>query len=516
MTMNTTAEGRWRALDGEAGQYLQRAIDCSSLTIPSLIPESSRNDSAPHEDVLESLYQGVGGQGVKGLASKLLLTLLPPGEPFFRFTIDEGILNRVMEERGGDPVQFKQGVDNKLSNLERQVLQRLDKMRARPVLYEALKHLIVGGNALLYVGATGIQAYSLRSYRIWRDPEGNPMEIVIRQQVAPSILPGGQDSSDETKSEDLYTHIVYNYKRDRVTWYQENQGKRVPRTAGFSSIAASPWIPLRLIRIAGESYGRGLVEEVLGDLSSLNELTRALVEGNLQAARTVWLVNPNGMTRMDALAQAENGDCVSGLPDDVAPLRTEKNADFSAALQMANVIERRLQFAFLMNETVQRNAERVTAEEIRVMAQSLDEGMGGYYSMLSDELQLPLIRRVSFLMQEEGLMEQLPGGLIEPQITTGVDAIGRANEKTRLQTFLVTVAQAMGPELLAMFINPEELIRRFAASDGIETAGLVKTREDIQREQAEQQRAQVASQVAMNATANGIQSIAPSAPQRTA
>lgn len=48
----------------------------------------------------------------------------------------------------------------------------------------------------------------------------------------------------------------------------------------------------------------------------------------------------------------------------------------------------------LLNSAVQRNGERVTAEEIRYVAGELEDTLGGVYSLLSQELQLSLIRRV--------------------------------------------------------------------------------------------------------------------------
>jgi predicted phage-related endonuclease len=41
--------------------------------------------------------------------------------------------------------------------------------------------------------------------------------------------------------------------------------------------------------------------------------------------------------------------------------------------------------------------------------------------------------------------------------------------------FLSTISQAMGPEMMIKFINPEEAIKRLAASQGIDTLKLVKT-----------------------------------------
>ena len=137
------------------------------------------------------------------------------------------------------------------------------------------------------------------------------------------------------------------------------------------------------------------------------------------------------------------------------------------------------------------------------MAESLERGLAGVYSMLSAELQLPLIRRVMHLMEREGDIPAVPKGLVEPQVTTGLEAIGRGNDKQRLTTFLQTVAASIGPEQFLQYINPSELIRRFAAADGIDTAGLVKDDQELQAEQAQQQQAMLAQQLAQGAIQSG-------------
>ena len=45
-------------------------------------------------------------------------------------------------------------------------------------------------------------------------------------------------------------------------------------------------------------------------------------------------------------------------------------------------------------------------------------------------------------------------------------------------------------------INPTELVRRFAASDGIEVAGLIKTEEELTAEQNQQQQLQLQQEIA--------------------
>ena len=507
--MEPTAESRWRDLELHRTVYLRRAIDCSSLTIPSLIPESDQNWGWGGEQYnsLKSLYQGAGARGVSSLSAKLLLALYPPSQPFFRLVMEKGKIQDFLAQAGGDQQGVLSELDIALASMERQVLQKLDNLQARPALFEAVKHLIVGGNALLYIGSETIRMYSLRSFCVDRDPEGNVTEIVVREQVAAEHLPEGADTSgddeDSREPHDVYTHVDVDWNEDRVEWFQEYKGKKISGTNGFSKLATSPWLVLRLHRIAGESYGRGLVEEVLGDLQSLESLSKAIVEGSLIAAKAMFLVNPNGVTRADVLARAENGAIVAGNAADVEALQVQKTNDFNTALQTMQVLERRLNFTFLTNEAVQRDAERVTAEEIRLMAEQLEQGLGGVYSILSTELQLPLIKRVMFLMERDGEMPQVPEGLISPQITTGLEAIGRGNDKQRLTNFLQVVATALGPEQFLQYINPSELIRRFAASDGIDIAGLVKSEQELQAQQAQAQEVALEQQLAQGAIQSG-------------
>jgi hypothetical protein len=510
--MNVTAASRWRDLELYRSLYLRRAIDASALTIPTLIPESDQNNGWSGEsfNAIPSLYQGAGARGVSSISAKLLLALMPPSQPFFRLTIDRGKIQEYLQEQGGNQENIVTQLDQALSDMERQVLSRMDRLQARSALFEAVKHLVVGGNALLYVGTEAIRMYGLRSFCVDRDPEGNVTEIVVREQVAHSYLPPGTvddpvGEGDEKSSEreDVYTLVTIDPEKDRVEWFQEYDGKRIKGSAGFSTIETSPWIPLRLHRIAGESYGRGLVEEVLGDLQSLESLSKAIVQGSLVSCKTLFLVNPNGTTRADVLARAENGAIVAGNAADCEALQVQKANDFATALQAMQLIERRLNFTFLTNEAVQRSAERVTAEEIRLMAEQLEQGLGGVYSILSAELQMPLIRRVMHLMERTGDLPPVPKGLVEPQITTGLEAIGRGNDKQRLTTFLQTVAAAIGPEQFLQYINPTELIRRFAAADGIDTSGLVKDQRQLQAEQAQQQQAMLAQQLTQGAIQSG-------------
>jgi hypothetical protein len=508
-----TAASRWKHLEKLRSTPLRRAIDCSSLTIPSAIPESDQNYGALPQtyNKLNSLYQGVGARGVSNLTAKICLSLYPPSQPFFMLVLDKAKVQSELAQMGDQADQIISDLNLKLSGYERQIMQKLDELQTRPALFEAVRHLIIGGNALLHVGTESVRMFGLRSYVCDRDPEGNVRELVIREQVSPEFLPISttQQEREDMEYADLYTHVTMDPDKDRCEWYQEYDGRRLQEQSGFSTMDACPYLVLRLHRVAGEAFGRGIVEEALGDLQSLESLSQAIVQGSLIAAKAVALVNPNGTTRADAISRAENGAVVAGNAADVEFLQVQKSTDFATALQTMQIIEKRLNFVFLNNEAATRDASRVTAEEIRLMANQLEAGLGGTYSVLAHELQLPLVKRVMNIMGRDGALPQMPKGLIEPIVQTGLEAIGRGNDKQRLTNFIQTIAASLGPEALTEYVDPSELIRRFAASDGIDTDGLVKSPEQIQGEQAQQQQLMLEQQLAQGAIANGATAATP-------
>ena len=67
-----TAKERYLKLQSEREHYLDRAEECSELTIPSLI----KPDGFTSSSELYNPFQSVGARGVNNLASKLLLLLL--------------------------------------------------------------------------------------------------------------------------------------------------------------------------------------------------------------------------------------------------------------------------------------------------------------------------------------------------------------------------------------------------------------------------------------------------------
>lgn len=502
------SKSRYDELSVKRQPYLDRARDCSALTLPYLIPP----DDMPEGQKLPSLYQSVGANGVTNLASKLLLTMLPPNEPCFRLRINNMVLEEQQEQ---EDKEFRTKIDKALSRVEQSILADIESTSDRPVVNEGNMHLIVGGNVLYHNDKdNGLRMFPLSRFVVDRDSMGNAVEIIVREEVSVNALPeaflknlmelegpvgevvrkklSDADSGGGNCEVELYTHLKRSGKKWKI--HQECLGKIIPGTVGSYKLDECPWFPVRMYSVAGENYGRSFVEQQIGDLNSLESLNQALVEASVVSAKMLFFVNPNGFTPARAVAEAENGAVLEGNAQDVTALQVQKGADLQVTATKIQALEQSLKTAFLMMDGIRRDAERVTAEEIRIIAQELESGLGGVYTVISQEFQLPYIRSRMAAMTRQRRIPELPGDIVAPAIVTGFEAIGRGNDKTKLVEFLQFGASTFGQSFLS-FVNPSNAIMRLASSMGIATEGLIKSEEELMGEQ--QQQTQQAQQQAM-------------------
>jgi hypothetical protein len=379
----STACGRYEQLTPGREPALRRARAASALTIPALMPPAGSTDAS----TLPQPFQSIGADGVNNLASKLLLVLWPPGGSAFRLTMDDFVveeLGKKAQANGTAPEDARAAFETALGKVERAVTTRMEQKAVRPVHFEALTHLVVCGNGLIHVLEDGSEKfYPLDRYVVKRDLDGDVLEIITKESIArvacpPEVkailgtVPASVDKKDENV--DIYTWVT---RQSDQSWkvYQEVEGQIVPGTEGTYPKGKSAFVPLRWRAVAGQDYGRGRCEEYIGDLQSLESLTEGVVRFGVAAAKVLFLVDEGGVTDAREAQEAESGDFIPGRKDDISTLQLEKSQDFSVLKSVVDGIEKRLEKAFLLASSVQRDAERVTAEEIRMLVAQLEEGM---------------------------------------------------------------------------------------------------------------------------------------------
>jgi len=474
VTVRESMEGEWR--------------DASQLTLPYIFPIEDKDESA----ILPTPYNSVGASGVNTLASKLLLALLPPTGVFFRLLPDKNVLE------GAEEGKLKQ-LDSELAQVENDVVEYINQKAMRVPVYEAIKLLIITGNAMLYKVPNGsFKVFSPYQYVVQRDYVGNVLTSCIQERMDIRTLPKKvqeqlEESEDNTEVEvqgdttelkqvNVYTMIVRESTNKYKVW-QEIKGVVIAGTEKSYTQDTLPYITLRWTTVNNESYGRGLVSQYLGDLRSLEGLTQTIVEGAGISAMHLFGLRPGSTLQVEDLNNAQNGEFVLGdLEREVSTLQVNKGADLGVPLNLIGQLEQRLSKAFMLMSGQVRDSERTTATEVRATAAELEATLGGVFSVLAAEFQTPVINLILKELQPEVLKIAIPS------VTTGISAISREKDYTNLNTMLQSIAQ-LGPDVIATYLNVPAYLGQIATSLGMNPDDIVKSQEQIQQEQMQQQQA---------------------------
>lgn len=499
------SKSRWTHLDGLRSGVLQRARDASKLTLPSILPDEGDDENT----ALPQPYQSLGARGVNNLASKLLLALLPPSTSFFRFSVDPEVLDELKASAGDQAGEVDTAVEDKLRRRENKIMKWIERSVLRTAMFNSLKQLIVTGNALLYLPKKGrIKTFRLDQFVVVRDPSGDLTELYIREEADPVTLSEEirvacdinlSEKDAGNKNVEIYTSVVLRPGGKMIDYWQEINEHEVPNSRGQSKVEESPYLCMRWSALDNESYGRGHVEEYIGDLRSLEGLSAAIVGFSAVAAKVIFLVHPNSTTSIDDLVNADTGDFVKGALKDIEALQLDKYADFKVSQEVLRDLVLRLSHAFLLSTGTVRDAERVTAEEIRMQAQELEDVLGGVYTVQSQEQQL-LVRRIIKVMEMAGDLDKLPENAgVEPTIVTGFEALGRGHELNRIRGLFADIANTFGPEVLQRYVKMGDALKKFATGHNVDIEDLFKTDTQVQEEVAKEQQQAAAQQMALSA-----------------
>ena len=478
------ASARYAALSTPRSAPLERARDACRLTIPGLIPEEGQNEHT----VYEQPYQSVGAHGVANLTSRGLLALFPPNVPFYRLAVDTDVAAKLGTQLGE--------ANGRLSDLGGVVYAMFEGQVSRAVLAMILTHLVVAGNALAFQPEDGpTRMFRLDQYVIRRKHSGEFIEIIVREQVFPSSLAPevrtavGLDKEKDDTAIELFT--VVQRRGSNVVHWQEIKGVEVPGSKGQAPADSCGWMPLRWEAVPGSDYGRSQVTKYIGDLLSLEDLSQSMVEFAKVASQIIRVVDPNSGIDVEELSAARSGDFLTGYADRIQTLGLDKSQDWQVMNALATRLEERLSNAFLLRSNAIRNAERVTAEEVRMVAEELETILGGTYTLLSSEFQLQFVRRFLYLGAKKGRVPKLPSS-IAVRIVTGFDALGRTAEVNRLRDALSDLRASLGDAAVERYVKGDEVARRIFEGRAVEgLKDLLKTPEELAQD--DQQAAMMAA-----------------------
>ena len=167
-----------------------------------------------------------------------MLALLPPQTTFFKLQVNDSKVGVDL-----DPA-IRSELDLSFSKIERMVMDVINASNDRVVVNQAVKQLIVAGNALIFMGKEGLKSYPLNRYVVERDGDGNVLEIVTKELISrdlldieepkPNPVSGGGGLNGTTgqgtfdDDVEVYTYVRFEKGKGRWVWHQEAFDKIIP------------------------------------------------------------------------------------------------------------------------------------------------------------------------------------------------------------------------------------------------------------------------------------------------
>ncbi|WWO60252.1 connector protein [Xanthomonas phage SB3] len=488
----TTARQRWDKLDGERKGLLYRCEKYSMWTIPKICPPEhydQNTESLTHD------FQSLGSQCVNHLSNRLTIGLFPAGRPFFRLSPK---LNKKRQMQGVPEAQ-KKALDNGLSVTEREASDIIDNKSLRTKLYDLMKHLLVTGNVMMVLSKDNIRVLGLRSYVCQRDADGKVRELIIKEKIH-------FDSLDQSVREFLMTSPLFKLTQDKMVdhyrWVQLKAGSYVEeqwvdtemlpgKFTGKYTDTSLPYRALTWDLASNQHYGTGLVEDNQGDFASLSALSKSTIQAAILASQFKWLVNPMGMTSVEDFEQSENGAVIAGATDDVKPVAANLDAKLQTNIAVTEQYINRIGAAFMLQSAVTRQAERVTTVELRMNAEELEGSLGGAYSRIAVDVQLPIAHWCLKQVDRSVL-----GSELEPTIITGLAALSRMGDRDRLMALMQALQMVTNvPEDVRDRMRMDVWMADIASAEGFAKDTYILTEAEYEEKMA--QRAARAQALAM-------------------
>ena len=488
----------WQSMDHSKGDLIDRSKEYARLTIPYICPQDNvGNTEQEHANVM------IGPRVVNFLAHKLVGTMFPHDRAFFKVELDPEVEFKMSQQVDQKEIdQAKVGIEERGMQVTRLGMKKLDMIRYRPMAIETAKHLIVTGNAVVRRLPNNRRVvYGVKDFGIYRNLDGEPYDLIVRDITRFDGLDEDVQARVRTQRIDVqpYTQVaLYSRWRKKGSKWEFTQAVDDVNIGTFSMLAQKdfPCIPLTWTLARGEHYGRGLVEDNIAAFNGIDVSTTALIDLFGIAADIKFLVNPGSVIDIIELIKSKRGTYHYGQEGDVTTpnIGQQKMADMNVLANTITSWEKQLSASFLMSSGSIRDAERVTAEEIRFYAKEIESAYGGLYSFLSLVWQQT---EAEWAMRQ--VQQSLPE-ILEIKISTGLDALSQETALDNLRMSLAdlglinSIPEAMQEELSMNRIARFLFMNRNLPFDKFTLTDEEKAARDQQRQAALQQQMQMQTQ----------------------
>lgn len=494
---------QWTAMQKDKGDLEHRCETYARWTLDAICPE----DGVEHTEYVSS-YVLIGPRLVNTLSNKVVESMFPHSRAFFAVGLDAETEAKLLKEAGEEALAgAMQDIRKESRSIEKRGMAMLDVVAYRPVAVQAAQHIIITGNACVrrLEDQTRV-VYGIKDFCVRRKINGDPIEAILRDSVLVSELPKelqelvrvkvkakstSPTTTDDVNCELLTKFIEVTVGQNKV-WREFQEVEGVPVNSGrhlrqYSQVDFPLIFPVWSLS-RGEHYARGLVEEHSKVFHNLDRTTESLFDMFEIAADIKFLVRPDSIIDIATLNEGKRGSYHQGNKDDISVPELDKRSDLQIMLQSAERMERELAAAFLLTAAGIRDAERVTAYEVREIALELETAYGGLYSKLALAWQR---KEAEWVVSQLKVQTIGKDKLFKVTITTGMESLSKEGE---LQNFREALSDLQlfhqVPDDMRRGINPIKVAQFLFGQRNVKFEEFMFTAEEMQQQQQAEQQAQ--------------------------
>jgi len=486
----------WGEMDGRKGDLLERSEQYARWTVPSVFPTDENKTDSPQES--EKGNVAIGARLVNHLSHRIVDTMFPNDKAFFAVALTPEAKRKFEADAEEEE---RTALNAGLIEAENAAMRNLNLTAYRPIAVSAVSLQIVTGNALIYRMPNNDRVvYSVRDYCVNREVGGRLREVILRdnklfgslsEELQEAVRTAPRNSHKAFKNDTPVELFTY-YWWESGKWFMRQAVDEVEIEEAQTSYkeADFPCLVLAWNLGRGDHYGRGLVEDYSVSFHNIDVMTEALIDLIGVAADIKFLVNVTSTFDVEAWNNAERGEYVPGKEGDITVPQYKFAVEVQFIGEAIAKLERELAQAFLLSSAGVRDAERVTAEEIRFFAREIESAFGGLYSRLAldwqrkeAEYQLSQINFNSYLSEGEQTFETI--------VTTGLESLSREGKLDALRLAIgdLQMLEAV-PEDIRGAINPLKFAAHIFRNRGVEAEDFLYTEKEYQDNQKAMQEQQ--------------------------
>lgn len=481
--------------------------ECYDLAIPNRNKFENNGVSMEGEHKNTHLYDNTAVDSVAIFASRLLQMVAPVDKKFFRLEYNELVKYDLKEVYKLSEEEIKKEQE-KLDKITDIFFHFWQNSNASQQLHESFFDLAVGTSAILTNEMEEKEEpFMLNCVNIFdlAIEEGylSSVDTVFRKhninlKSIKQLWPMGQlpmhledqINFDPTEKHEVIEGVVYNQKTKK---YDYKVVLKEDEFLVYSEVYnTNPWAVTRYKKVSNETYGRGLLMDLLPDIKVVNKASEFLMRAAEKSSSELFIVNEDGIINSDIMQ--------SLMPDSIIPttdIDAFRRLPFQGRPDLTQLYLQEKQFNIkkkLLADSIDR-PKALSPEEIQALNNEKLFDTGATFKRLTKELLEPIILRIFDILERKNIIDFKFDK--NKHVIKYTNPLARAQDLQDNNNIINTLMQAyntFGVEQTNLIIDKEKMVKDFFINADFAEKYL-KTEKEIKKQKEAIQQAQKEAQL---------------------